>query len=132
MAENANDGQKGFITLKDLKLVYRVTFDARNKWQNILLALDVSKATIESIGVTCRGNPEDCYREGLTEWLKGEAERSWRDLAEALSDPTVGHIDIARAIEREYSSDRSYTYDEMGNGLYPQSGERCYCKLHTD
>ena len=96
-----DDHQEEFITVKDLKIVYNGTFDARNKWQNILLALNISKATIESIGTRCRDNPDDCYREGLTEWLKG-GERSWRELVEALSNRTVGHDDIATEIERAY------------------------------
>ena len=93
--------RKMSITIADLRRVYRTTFEARNKWRNILLELEVSSATIRSIGVRCRDDPEDCYREGLTEWLEG-GERSWGDLVEALSSPTVGHSDIAMAIERNY------------------------------
>ena len=89
------------ITVADLKKVYRITFEARNEWKNILLELEVSSATIRSIGVRCHDDPKDCYREGLSEWLEG-GERSWGDLVEALSSPTVGHSDIAMAIERDY------------------------------
>ena len=66
-----------------------------------MLELRLSKATIEAIGTEWNNNPEDCYREGLSEWLKG-GERSWGDLMEALSSPTVGHSDIAMVIERDY------------------------------
>ena len=89
------------ITLADLKKVYRITFEARKEWKNILLELEVSSATIRSIGVRCHDDPKDCYREGLSEWLEG-GERSWGDLVEALSSPTVGHSDIAMVIERDY------------------------------
>ena len=89
------------ITVADLKKVYKTTFEARYKWKNIFLELDLSSDTIESIGVSCHNNPVDCYREGLMRWLKS-GERSWRDLAEALSSPTVDHQDIALVIEREY------------------------------
>ncbi len=77
------------------------TFEARNKWRNILLNLKVNIATIESIGSKFRDNPDECYREGLVEWLKGE-ERSWEDVVEALSSPIVGHSDIATTIERNH------------------------------
>ena len=87
------------ITIADLKEVYRTTFKARSKWKNILLELDISSVTIESIGVSCHNNPDDCYREGLREWLEG-GERSWKDLVEALSSPTVGYKDIAFVIDR--------------------------------
>ena len=88
------------ITITDLKRVYKVTFEARNKWRNILLELEVSSAAIDSIGERWHENPEDCYREGLKEWLEG-GERSWGDLVEALSSPTVGHSHITMVIERE-------------------------------
>ena len=89
------------ITKDDLKKVYRITFEARYEWKNILLELLVSSATIKSIGVSCHKNPKDCYREGLSEWLEG-GERRWGDLVAALSSPAVGHIDIAMAIDRDY------------------------------
>ena len=92
------------ITLKDLKKVYAATFAARNKWRNILLDLDVDSSTIDSISTKCLDIPDDCYREGLAYWLRGE-ERSWSDVVEALSSPTVGYDDIAMIIEREYNID---------------------------
>ena len=89
------------ITTVDLNRVYTATYDARNKWRNILLSLGVENATIKSIGEKWRDNPDDCYREGLFEWLEGGG-RSWEDLMAALSSPTVGHKDIAMDIERKY------------------------------
>ena len=88
-----------FLTIADLKQVYATTFKARHKWENILLALNVSRATIKSIGDRGHDNPNDCYREGLSEWLEG-GERSWGDFVKALS--TVGHNDIAMAIEKDF------------------------------
>ena len=93
--------RKMSITIDDLKKVYKATFEARNEWKNILLELEVSSATIDSIGVKCQDNPKECYREGLKEWLEG-GERSWGDLVEALSSTTVGHSDIAMVIKRDY------------------------------
>ncbi|XP_064389734.1 uncharacterized protein LOC135337711 isoform X2 [Halichondria panicea] len=90
-----------YLTDADLAKVYRVTFDARTKWRNILLALNISSATIDSIGTKWQDNPDDCYREGLLEWLKGW-ERSWESMVEALCNPTVGHVRIAKTIERDH------------------------------
>ncbi len=81
--------------------VYTKTYKARNKWRNILLALKVDHATIDSIGAKWRDNPDNCYREGLDVWLRGE-EKSWKDVVEALSSRTVGHSGIARALEESY------------------------------
>ena len=88
-----------YLTIADLKKLYLVTFEARIKWRNILLILDISPATINNIGTKWRDDPNDCYREGLLEWLKG-GERSWEDVVKALF--IVGHSYIARTIERDH------------------------------
>ncbi len=90
-----------YLTIEDLNKVYLATFDARIKWRNILLMLEVSAATVETIGIEWSNNPDDCYREGLLEWLKG-GDKSWEDLVAALSSPTVGHSDLARTVERDH------------------------------
>ncbi len=91
----------GYLTIADLNKVYSATFEARIKWRNILLALEISSGTIDSISTKWRDNPDDCYREGLSEWLKGE-KRSWKHVVEALSSHTVGYSDIARTVERDH------------------------------
>ncbi len=88
-----------YLTIADLNKLYRVTFDARIKWRNILLIFNVSSATIESIGDKWSNKSDDCYREGLREWLN-EGEKRWEDMVEALSSPTVGLVYIANAIQK--------------------------------
>ncbi|XP_064407556.1 probable serine/threonine-protein kinase roco6 isoform X5 [Halichondria panicea] len=89
-----------YLTIEDLGDLYIATFDARIKWRNFLLVLKIPSDTIDSIGTKWRDDPDDCYREGLKEWLKG-GERSWEDVFKALSSPIVGHSDIARTIEKD-------------------------------
>ena len=102
-----NTGQTPSITIADLKVVYRASFKAHKKWQNILLELEVSSDDIQYLPVCAHfewGYPDNTlmyYREGLRKWLEG-GERSWGDLVEALSSPTVGRSDIAKEIERDY------------------------------
>ncbi|XP_064407259.1 uncharacterized protein LOC135352069 isoform X3 [Halichondria panicea] len=90
-----------YLTIADLKRLYLVTFDARIKWRNILLILDVPSATIDSIGKEWSNNPDDCYREGLKEWLN-EGGKSWKEMVEALTSPIVGEAHIAQTIERDH------------------------------
>ena len=90
-----------YLTIADLKKLYLVTFDARIKWRNILLILDVPSATIDTIGNEWSNNPDECYREGLKEWLN-EGEKRWEEMVEALSHPIVGHSDLATTIERDH------------------------------
>ena len=93
-----NTGQTPSITIADLKVVI---FKAHEQWQNILLELEVSSDVIENTHQKYGYNTVICYREGLRHWLEG-GERSWGDLVEALSSPTVGRSDIAKEIERDY------------------------------
>ena len=90
-----------YLTIADLKRLYLVTFDARIKWRNILLILDIPQATIHSIGKEWSNNPDDCYREGLIRWLN-EGGKSWKEMVEALSSPIVSEVHIARAIEKDH------------------------------
>ena len=60
------------ISLDDLSAVYEATYQARAKWKQMLLALQVNNTTIETINIRCREDPDNCYLEGLSEWLKGE------------------------------------------------------------
>ncbi len=89
------------ISCNDLRDVYEVTYEAREKWANVLLALDVSNPTIESIRSKFHSNPDDCYRQGLSQWLQ-EGEKSWNDVARAMSSPIVGHKDIAETISKSH------------------------------
>ncbi len=98
---HSTEKMSDYLTIADLKKLYLVTFDARIKWRNILLILDVPQATIDSIGTKWRDNPDECYREGLKEWLN-EGEKSWEDMVESLSSPIVGHSDIAMTIETDH------------------------------
>ncbi len=111
-----------YLTIADLNKVYLATFDARIKWRNILLMLEVSAATIRSIGKEWNNDPDDCYREGLLEWLT-DGERRWEDMVEALSSPTVGHVHIARTIEKDHvqSTGASNPNDVKSEGKYKLS-----------
>ncbi len=110
-----------YLTIADLKKLYLITFDARIKWRNILLILDVPSDTIDSIGTKWRDDPDECYREGLKEWLKG-GEKSWEDVVKALSSPIVGHSDIAKTIciEKDHlqSTDASNPTDVKSEGKH--------------
>ncbi len=90
-----------YLTDADLGKLYRATFDARTEWRKILLVLEISSATIDSISTKWQDKPDDCYREGLSEWLKG-GEGSWESMVEALSNPAVGHSVLAETIERDH------------------------------
>lgn len=92
------------LKIDNLEEVYTAAFDARSKWRNILFTLEIETNRINSIGDTWENNPEICFREGLSEWLKS-GKRSWKDLIQALSTPTVGYKDVAKVIEKDHGLD---------------------------
>ncbi len=108
-----------YLTIADLKRLYLVTFDARIKWRNILLILDVPSDTIHSIGKEWSNNPDDCYREGLIKWLN-EGGKSWKEMVEALSSPIVSEVHIAQTIEKDHlqSTDASNPTDVKSEGKH--------------
>lgn len=92
---------EALITMADLNKLYCSTFEARTKWKNILLGLGVPYDTIETIYEKYRGNPDECYMEGLSKWLQS-GERNWREVVEVFSSSPVGHIVLARKLQEEY------------------------------
>ncbi len=97
-----------------LKEVFGICYEARHKWSNMLLALDVSNSAIESIRMKFCNNPDDCFRTGLSEWLSSGTERTWEHIAAALSSPTVDCKDIADQVAKKYlneTPDYTYTID---------------------
>lgn len=86
------------LTTGNLAELYSATCDARDKWRSVLFLLGLSSDSVWNVARKY-DNPEDCYREGLKEWLKG-GERTWKDVVEALSRAGLSHI--AKAIERDH------------------------------
>ena len=85
----------------DLKSVRRALWDARCKWYDIGVELDLDTATLDAIGADYR-KVEDCFREVISKWLNASPDPSWKALSEALRSPAVEHPEIAAKIERKY------------------------------
>ena len=77
-------------------MVQRAAWDARSKWYNIGLELNIDPGTLDTIK---RDNDycDDQFRALLTTWLKmvTEPKPTWEALAEALRSPTVGYEHLA-------------------------------------
>ncbi len=83
-----------------LKEVYEICYEARHKWSNMLVALDVSNPSIESIRMKFHGDPDDCFRMGLSNWLSSGG--TWEHIAAALSSPTVDFKHIADQVAKKH------------------------------
>ena len=79
-------------------------WDARIKWKDFGLVLLVSKSTLDAIDITQRGDPGDCMREMLSEWLRGAGEppRTWSTIVAALAK-VDGQGALIEEIARKYN-----------------------------
>ena len=85
----------GKLTIKDLRLVQRTTWEGRTKWYNIGLELDIDPETLNTIKVN-NDDIDDRFRAMLMTWLKMSDPRpTWETLAEALRSPTTGYEHLA-------------------------------------
>ena len=88
----------GALGTGDLRKVYKAAWDARTKWCNVGLELDIDSATLDSIKANS-DNVEDRFRAMLTTWLRTAKPRpTLAALAEALRSPTVGCGHLAEQI----------------------------------
>jgi len=94
----------GVLELIHLRHVLNETWGARTKWDNIGLDLRVDKATIESISISKMKEPENCYPEMLTVWLR-RGEATWDQLLEVLESDFISFKDIPKKI-RAYNTEK--------------------------
>ena len=78
-----------------IKEVQRAAWDARSKWYNIGLELNIDQGTLDVIEGDGKSTDKQ-FRAMLTTWLKMVDPRpTWEALAEALRSPTVGYEHLA-------------------------------------
>ena len=85
--------------MKDLRKIQRAAWEARAKWYNIGVELDMDPGTLD----TLKGNNDDIddrFRAMLMTWLKTVQPRpTLAALAEALQSPTVGFGHLAEQVQ---------------------------------
>ena len=66
-------------------------WDARVKWYEIGLGIKIRSTDLDAIGKRHRDDPDVCFRELLSTWLKQASPKpTWALLADALKSPKVG------------------------------------------
>ena len=84
--------------MKDLRKVQRATWEARTKWYNIGLELEIDPGTLDTIK-NDNDNSDDRFRAMLMTWLKMvQPKPTFAALAEALQSPTVGFGHLAEQV----------------------------------
>ena len=69
-------------------------------WHELGILLNVDYKTLEEISASKREKPSACKSAMLDAWLKGNANASWKQLADALK--VMGSHTISQAVEKEY------------------------------
>ena len=94
----------GQLTIKDLKSVRSSTWEARSKWMDIGIELNVMKSDLEVIQENCGSNVEKCFTEMLTLWLKNvDPPPTWSAMIAALRDPAVGLKKLSDDVSNRFS-----------------------------
>ena len=87
------------LTIDNLGDVLEVVWEARGKWYNIGLKLDISVGTLDSISKANNQDPDDCLTAMIKDWLRnGKLKPSWAKLTEALKSPMVGYAQLAEKL----------------------------------
>ena len=70
--------------------VFNLMYDARSKWHEIGVQLQINYGTLEAIKKDYRGDCSECLVTLLSTWLRGDdPSPSWKALADALKAPPV-------------------------------------------
>ena len=81
-------------------------FTANTKWYNLGLRLGLKASLLDTIRSKFQGDPNECLREMLKEWLKlglaGEAGPTWHKLVRALASTAVGEAALASKLKSRY------------------------------
>jgi len=77
------------------------TLDARNEWDKLGLALNISSTVITSI--RNHNSVTDRFIAMLEYWLQNGSNTTWTTLAHALGHPLVARADLMNKIANEFS-----------------------------
>ena len=86
------------LTVADLKDALEEVYDARSKWYNIGLQLELPLGTLDAIESECKSSLDYGCRKMLQRWLETGEIRTWRALADALGSELVGRKDLKAKI----------------------------------
>ena len=103
----------------DLKKVLKVLLPVSAKWYDFGLELDLTSDTLDNIKSTFQENSER-LRECIKIFLKQASPiPTWEIIVKALSEPNIGHAELARKLKDECikkTSEKS-TLTASGEGI---------------
>ena len=119
------------LTIRDLKTVKKAVWDARTKWMDIGLELDIIQPDLDEINADNHGDIKKCFMEMLTRWLKQvDPPPTWSALVAALQDPIVGEGELAEQVESKFVHPNSNDTTDTGPAPKRRRGE--HSLMHGD
>ena len=99
--------------------MFEELYSARTKWYNIGLGLHMNSTDLDAIKVKHRDDPDECFRELLSTWLK-QRNTTWDDLVKALKSPTVGFEELSETVQKRHLSCAHASSETLENTDTPQ------------
>ena len=105
--------------MDDLADVQRRLYVVKTEWYNLGLELGQRVSTLDSIDTKYSGDPSQCFRQVLKEWLKGvNPPPTWQAMVNALKSPTVAQPQVAEHIQLPQPPSASAQPHPKSSGLY--------------
>ena len=92
----------GHLTIKDIAIVQATLWEARPKWYNLGLQLNMAADDLDVINRRKSQSDDECLTDLLCQWLRRtDPQPTWEAVVKALQSPTVNLSQLAFKIENE-------------------------------
>ena len=92
----------GHLTINDLRIVQSALWEARPKWYNLGLQLDITADDLDVIKGKNLQNADECLTDLFKKWLRRvDPQPTWEAIEKALLSPTVNLSQLATKIMNE-------------------------------
>ena len=93
----------GHLTSQDLRTVQEALWEARPKWYNLGLQLDMAVDDLDVIKRTNFQNDDECLTDLLRRWLRrADPHPTWKAIVKALQSPTVDLTQLSYKIGSDH------------------------------
>ena len=96
--------QKMALSMEDLATILRELYEARSKWMDLGVQLELDVSELESIREKYSDNPDKCFREMFISWLKSSSKvpKTWKTLVDVLKQPAIGYGVLGEKIKANF------------------------------
>ena len=116
-----------------MRTVLDAVWNARQRWFDIGLELDLSVSDLNAIKISNDNNIYKCFHKMLIVWLRrGDPPPTWSALVGTLRSPTVGYEELAKRVESDFTDSDSATEVQIGEFIGWHTCEYCIAVKVSD